>query len=307
MNHNCGRLTPGIFVAGILVFATAWAQQTSQAPSPPSITPDELVRKVVDNEVRAANDTSAHYMLRSRKETSRGSETKLYVETAQAMAGLVVAYDDQPLTPEQRRSEEAREERFLRQPQELKHKQNQEKADAQRILHIVKALPDAFLYEYEANAPPAQSGESEAELVRLRFRPNPKYQPPSRVEQVLTGMQGFLLIDTRSDRIAKIEATLFKEVSFGWGILGHLDKGGHFLVEQTDVGNNSWQITHMNLSFTGKILLLKNLTMKSDEVSSDFRSVPADLTFAQGVELLEKEAAMAKETPQTSEHRADPK
>ena len=50
--------------------------------------------------------------------------------------------------------------------------------------------------------------------------------------------QGVILIDPTECRIAKIDGTLFKEVSFGWGILGHLDKGGHFLVEQRDVGDD---------------------------------------------------------------------
>jgi len=53
-------------------------------------------------------------------------------------------------------------------------------------------------------------------LVRLKFRPNPKYSPPSHVEQILTGLEGYLLIDADQHRIAKIDGTLGKEVGFGW-------------------------------------------------------------------------------------------
>jgi hypothetical protein len=108
-------------------------------------------------------------------------------------------------------------------------------------------------------------------------------------------MQGMLVIDPVARRIAQIDGTLFKEVGFGWGILGHLDKGGHFLVDQCDVGNGSWQISHMSLSFTGKILLFKNLAIQSDETFSDFRRVPDNLTFAQGVKLLETEESKLAE------------
>ena len=66
----------------------------------------------------------------------------------------------------------------------------------------------------------------------------------------LSGMQGVVVIDPEASRIARIDGTLFKEVSFGWGILGHLDKGGHFLVEQRDVGDGSWDISRMSLNFT---------------------------------------------------------
>ena len=68
-----------------------------------------------------------------------------------------------------------------------------------------------------------------------------------------------------------------------------LDKGGHFLVQQCNAGGNTWEVSRMSLSFTGKILLFKKLAIHSDEVFSDFRLVPSDTTFAQGVKILETE------------------
>jgi hypothetical protein len=132
-------------------------------------------------------------------------------------------------------------------------------------------------------------GKPGDQLVRLKFRPNPKYSPPSHVEQILTGLEGYMLIDADQHRIAKIDGVLGKEVGFGWGILGHLDRGGHFLVQQADV-KGEWEMTRMSLSFTGKALFFKSINIKSDEVCTDFRPAPADLTFAQGVELLKKQA-----------------
>ena len=38
-------------------------------------------------------------------------------------------------------------------------------------------------------------GKTGNPLVRLKFHPNPNYEPPTRVEQVLTGMQGVVLVD----------------------------------------------------------------------------------------------------------------
>jgi len=87
-------------------------------------------------------------MFRGIKTTPRGSTTKLYVETREATAGLVIAYNGQPLTPDQRRAEEARVERFLSNPEELKKKRKQEREDEDRTMRIVRAIPDAFLFEY---------------------------------------------------------------------------------------------------------------------------------------------------------------
>ena len=261
--------------------------------------PEELVRRTIKNEISAANGTG-NYMFKDYKETPTGSQTKLVIETRDATAGLVIAYNGKPLTQEQRSAELARVERFVNNPDELHKKQRQEKEDAERVNRIMKALPDAFLYQADGTETGTESvGKAGDPLVRLKFRPNPDYNPPTHTEQVLTGMSGFLLVDANRNRIARIDGTLTKDVGFGWGILGHLDKGGRFLVEQVDVGDDHWEVSRMNLSFTGKVLFFKNLNIKSSEIYSDFRKVPSNLTFAQGVELLKKqEAELAENHPQ---------
>jgi hypothetical protein len=108
-------------------------------------------------------------------------------------------------------------------------------------------------------------------------------------------MHGHLLIDPQCHRLALIDGTLFREVGFGWGIFGHLDRGGHFVVQQGDVGDNSWDVTRMILNFSGKIMFFKNLRIQSDEVFSGFRPVSAKLTFADGVKLLKKQESVLAE------------
>ena len=256
----------------------------------------ELVRAVVANELAAANDNSTKHMFHSRKQTPQGSQTRIYVETREAMAGMTIAYNDKPLTPEQMKSEEGRLAGIVDNPEQLRRKHSQEQESDDRTLRIMKAMPEAFFFDYDGEEKgTADLGKDGDGLVRLKFRPNPAYQPPSHVEQVLEGMQGVVLIDTAAPRIVRIDGTLFKEVGFGWGILGHLDKGGHFLVEQRAVGDGSWEVSRMSLSFTGKILFFKSIAINSDEVFSDFRRVPGDTTFAQGVEMLKAEEAKLAE------------
>jgi hypothetical protein len=62
-------------------------------------------------------------------------------------------------------------------------------------------------------------------------------------------------------------------------------------VEQADVGDGTWDVTHMRLNFTGKVMMVKSLTINTEETFSDFRRVPDDLTFAKGIELLKNEQA----------------
>ncbi len=257
-----------------------------------SVPPVELVRATVANEVAAANQDSMKYMWRDHKKTPWGSQTRIYVETRDGMVGMTVAYNDKPLTPQQRQEEEGRLAGLASNSEQLKRKQREQKEEADRTMRIVRTLPEAFLFEYDGTGAgtPIVGGEGKR-LVRLKFRPNPEYRPPSHVENVLVGMSGAILIDPAARRIAEIDGALFREVSFGWGILGHLNKGGHFLVDQIGVGEGCWEVSRMALTFNGKMLLFKTIAIKSDEIFSNFRRVPPDTTFAQGVEMLKAEQA----------------
>jgi hypothetical protein len=282
-------------LAAWLAIATGVMLYGQEAPSE---SPTELMRQTVGNEIRS-NNGEAKFMFKDHKETPHGSQTKLIAETTDGTAGLLVAVNGKPLTPGQREAEEARLDGLLRNPAELKKKQRAEREDAERTTKIMKALPDAFLYQRDGTEISSEGvGNPGDELVRLTFRPNPKYDPPSRTELVLTGMRGYILIDANRHRIAKIDGTLFKEVSFGWGILGHLDKGGRFVVQQGAISDGDWEITRMDLSFTGRELFFKKLAIKSKESFSGFRPAPPNLTFAQAVELLKKQEAELAENHQ---------
>lgn len=273
--------------AAILLLAASFAQQTppvsngAPADQPLAINPQELVRRAVANEIKPGDDV--RLMFRVRRQTSKGVQTRQYVETAEGTAGMLIAVNDQPLTALQRQQEFARLDQLRSNPAELRKKRKQQKEESDRVTRMVQSLPDAFTYQYE--------GKQEVnglEVVRLRFTPNPDFDPPSREQQVFTGMEGFLLIEPSQARIARIDGTLFKDVGFGWGILGHLDRGGRFVVVQGPVANGYWSTTHMQLSFTGKALFFKSINIQETEDTSDFRRVPGHMTFAQGVELLKK-------------------
>lgn len=270
-------------VGCVAAFVSLLCGQTSSpsvSVAAPEMPAQQLVRIAIDNELAASGEDGVKHIFRSRKQTPKGSQTKLYVETSEAMAGMLIAINDQPLTAERQQGEVEHLGWLMENPDQLRKKHAREKEDAERTLRIIKALPDAFRYQYATDSNDAPG------LTRLKFTPNSDYEPPSRVEQVLEGMDGYLLINTASKRLERIDGTLFKDVSFGWGIIGRLDKGGTFGVHQENIGNGDWEITEIKLKITGKILLFKGISMISDEVFSDFRAVPKGTTFVQAVEML---------------------
>jgi hypothetical protein len=282
----------------------------AQEAQPRQTSPNNLVRETVAQEIAAANQTSHPHRFRSRRQTPKGSQTRLYIETKDAMAGMLIAINDQPLSAQQQQSEMDHLNWLAGNPEQLRKKRAREKEDADRTMRIVRALPDAFHYKYAGtDVCSPVLGKPGDELVKLEFTPNPAYSPPTKVEQVLEGMKGYLLIDITAHRIAMIDGTLFRDVSFGWGIIGHLDKGGHFRVQQADVGEGSWEITAMSLKMMGKILLFKGFSMISEETFTDFRPVPEDLTFVKAVDMLKnaKEKLAHNHEPEAAAERKKPR
>ena len=94
--------------------AAGFAQQLA-------VTPVDLVRQTVQNETAAGN-SDVKVMFMDRKQSPRGSQTKLMVETRQGMAGMTVAYNDTPLTPEQQQAEEGRLAGFANSQEQLERK-----------------------------------------------------------------------------------------------------------------------------------------------------------------------------------------
>jgi len=160
------------------------------------------------------------------------------------------------------------------------------------MVGTLRAMPEALLYEYDGFEPgTATLGHKGEDLLRLKFHPNPDYDPPTRVEQLLTGMTGILLVDPQRLRLARIDGKLEKDVAFGWGSLGHLDKGGHILMDQGELPDGNWALRYFTMRFTGKVVFFKNIDVNTTETSWDFHRVADDLSFAQGLQLLKQQEA----------------
>ena len=256
----------------------------------PAIPPRDLVAKCIQRELDLSVNPPK-YMFLMRRKTARILETKLMVQTNEAVAGRVVSYDGKPMSEEGSRSEDARVNRFVTNPDELRKKQREEHDNRERLNRVLRAMPDALLYEYDGFEPASEGlGRRGSDLLRVKFRPNPDYDPPTRVEQLLAGMVGTVLLDPQRQRLARIDGTLEKDAAFGWGILGHLDKGGHILLEQGELADGNWALSRFKMRFTGKVLLFKSIDVDTTENSWDFHRVADDLSFAQGLALLKKQA-----------------
>ncbi len=247
------------------------------------IDPLELVRRAAKNEIKA-NDVQQYYMFKDSTDYRDHSITKEIVRTKEGGLSSTLLINGRPLTAEERQKDNDKLEKFAHDPDARHKRREASRTDDKRAETMLTSLPDAFVYSYAGT----DRGPNGEELVHLKFKPNPSFNPPNHETAVYVGMEGDMIIDRKAMRIAKIDGTLFKDVDFGWGILGRLYKGGKFIIVQRDVGGGHWEEVQETLQFYGKILLVKSLTIWSSETMTDFRPVPPDLTTAQALDLLHK-------------------
>jgi len=249
------------------------------AASAQDVTPEEAVARASHNELTAHNTHPFRYTLH--KIDNGKITTKEIIETKDGDVARLIARNNEPLSPEADAAEIQRLQNLLANPAIQEHRRKKEQEDTNRANEMLRLLPTAFVYRFESmdqcpNGP----------CYRLSMKPNPNFNPPDRQAQVLHGMSGELWIDQKQERMVKLKVHLIADVEFGWGIFGRLDKGGTILVEQRDVGEGHWEQTLLHLHLNGTILMLKSLTIDTNETESDFSPVPADWTYQDAVRAL---------------------
>lgn len=268
----------GFIFASLLFSGAAFGSQSLPAGLPSN--PKELVRQTLANELDT--NRQQHLMYRLTKTKPDGSEVRQMLETDTIVLGRLLLVNGKPLSRADAKKEDQRLQRLLNDPEQLAEKQKDQHDEDQRIRKMLRAMPDAFLYQYDGARPTA-----EGELVTLTFKPDPDFDPPSKETQVFRGMEGKMEIALPEHRLAEIDATLVKDVNFGWGFLGHLDKGGRFFVGQTRILNNYWVTNRMVLNFTGKVLMFKTLKIQLNQTTSDYQPIE-NMDVAKGISLLKK-------------------
>src|SRR5260370_18946058 len=106
-------------------------------------------------------------------------------------------------------------------------------------------------------------------------------------------MEGGMWVHERQGRVVGRHGQLSADVKFAGGLLGYLEKGGHFSVEQRELLPGQWDLTFMEVDMKGKALFFKTIAVKEKEYRSEFRTVPDGLTLAEAADMLTKQGMVA--------------
>jgi hypothetical protein len=261
-----------LMIAVVLAMSTAALTQDQSKVVPAG----ELINAVVRNEL-GDRVQQRRWMYLIEKREGDQSVTEEQVETKNGPLYRILALNGTPLNSEQRQQDEARIHRLLGDPSQQAKLKQQYEGDEQKLEKLMGIMPKAFLYAYDG---------LDGKLVRLKFRPDPAYNPPNYEARVVHNLAGTVLIDPELQRLAKLSGQLVSSVVFGYGIFGHIDNGGTFEIERVPVGPSQWKTALLSIHLTGRMILFKTVSKQQYEVRMNFREVPADLTLSQANELL---------------------
>lgn len=248
------------------------------------ISPAEMVKSVIYNELHPSGGSTIRWKYRLDKESDGKQETREVVETKSGSLDRLLSSSGKPLTDAQANSETERILRFSHSPEEQRKAEETRRKDAAQCAAFMRMIPDAFVFDY--------AGES-GNLAKVVFKPNPQFRPPSREGKVLQQMAGEMWVDASQKRLVSINGRLMNEVKFAGGFLGHLEKGGQFTVKRAELAPGDWELTEMTVDMRGRALLFKSITVQQKELHSNFERVPDDLTLSDAANLLLRQTMVA--------------
>lgn len=273
-------------IFSLLIALSAGAGRSYGQAAAPVLSPADaqaLVERALADELDAAKNTSRPMRYTLHKITPRLTTTKNIIETSDGDVARLMEMNGKSLSREAERREMARLDALAANQADQNHRKQTEDSDRGRAIKILRALPIAFVYTYTG---PDTSSVGLVETYS--FAPKPGYSPSGMETQVLTELTGSIAVDPVAGRVAHLEGYLRKDVSFGWGIVGRLNKGGWIVIDQAPVVDRQWRAVRLQLLMTGRILFItKNYDMLEEE--NNYRTVAKDLDYREAIRMLKKD------------------
>jgi hypothetical protein len=241
-----------------------------------------FVHAVVANELAADANDHSRWMYRDENKIPGKQTVKIVIQTSQGDLSKMIEKDGHSLTPEQQKEEEDRMDAFVEDASVREKQKRDHQQDAEKASSLTKMLPDAFRWTF---------AEQNDAKTTLRFEPDSQFNPPTRESRVFAAMAGTMVVDTKQKRIQQLKGTLTRDVNFGYGLLGKLEKGGTFEIEREEIAPGVWVITTTHIHIHGHALIFKSIGEEQDEVTSQYHPTPPSLTLAAAAKMLKDGSA----------------
>jgi len=262
-----------ILFASLAVFALFAATP----PAASAQSPEDIVRKVVKNELDADFNDHTAWMYRDAYKSPDKDIVKIVIETQQGNLSEIIQDGGRPPSAQEHQADLSRIEEILTDPSLRARMKRNEQHDGEQARDMMNMLPNAFVWQI--------TGHDKGEIT-LAFHPKPDFSPGSMNGKVLAAMAGTMVVDEEHMRLRDLNGHLDHEVLLGWGLLGRINAGGTFRIVRDDVGFGSWQITETHVHISGHALFFKTIGDQEDEVTSDYHRTPDGVDLNKAAQMI---------------------
>ena len=243
----------------------------------PSISGDALVQRWIAAS-RADFDAAVTFGYWERIQDDDGDKTYEVTLLDGSPFKQLVRVNGQPLDAEtaqkdRKKFADAEHERANESPDDRAHRIADYKKDFERGHEILEQMPLAFHYTL------ASTRKYGAYTVYvLQATPRKNYDPPSTEAEVLTGMRGEFLIDTKTFQLVRGIARVLHPVRIE-GFVATVQPGTEFELEQRPAAKNVWLPTHFRIRSRSSVLFLFHHHTHEDRTFFNYRQESGATAF----------------------------
>jgi hypothetical protein len=255
--------------AALLVGAGAARESCADPAMKPRVDVAALIRQSVDANNRNWAAAPGYQYL----ETDRlagGSETYRVRMLYGSPYNELVAVNGRGLPPdrqsdEQRKLQQAIARRKAETPAQHAERVSEYEKGRTRDHILQSQLANAFDFHFIAQ----QNLDGRA-VYELQATPRADYRPLNRDARVLTGMEGKLWIDVKTDQWVQVQARVIHPVAIV-GFLAVVEPGTRFALQYASVGDGIWMPTRFLMKSRARVLYFFSHRDQADETYSDYR------------------------------------
>ena len=135
--------------------------------------------------------------------------------------------------------------------------------ETREIDRLKDAIAKAFVFHWVART--TRAGRT---MVEVSFEPDPEYKPNFRYANLLQHIRGVAWVDESTGHVARVEANLFDDVSFGGGVIAKLYRGAHMTYDQAEMAPGIWLPTGYDVDIDGRKFVFPLNLHQRDEITA---------------------------------------
>lgn len=287
LSRGTVRFRSSLMLLSVLFPVSAlWHTSEAQQPDSLAVPAVQWAKEAASNEVRIVHYSQPYLRYRLRKIDEKGDQTRDIIESRDGAVARLIARGGKPITRQQDMAERSRLQDMLNSPQAFARHIKNDSGGKKQVIELLQSLPSAMIYTYTPGQPQRSGRKPEmpAEIV-LDFKPNPKWTPPTLSSEALTGLEGRLWIDSQTKILTRLETRIVQSVNVGWGMLAHIYPGGTATLEQVELPDQRFVISHLVEDLSIRAMMVRTIKVHTDLTTWAFSPVE-QMTYQQAIQIL---------------------